>query len=253
MNLALDGKVALVTGAARGIGLAIARQLARQNALVVLADLPGMSADLDDALALVGPRAESEALDVTDEIAVDDLAARLLQRHGGIDILVNNAGISPKKKGRKFYLEETRTADWRRVMAVNLDAVFLLARALVPQMKARGGGRIVNISSQAGRGRSDLTSAHYATSKAGVVGLTRSLACELGRHGFCVNAVAPGFIETGMSAGYTPERRQAVLDSIPVRRAGSVQDVANAVGFLASPAAGFINGAVLDINGGSFM
>ena len=250
MNLSLEGKVALVTGAARGIGLAISRQLLAQGAQVLMADL---SADIESLAAAQGPNAHGVVLDVTDEAAVVALAESVKNRFDRLDILINNAGISPKKGGRKFYLEEIDADAWRQVMSVNLDSIYLMSRAFVPLMKTGGGGRIVNMSSQAGRGRSDLTSSHYATSKAGVIGLTRSMACELGKHGITVTAVAPGFIDTEMSSAYDERRRQAAIDSIPVRRAGTVDDIANAVGFLASGASGFINGAVLDVNGGGYM
>lgn len=250
MDLSLNGRVAVVTGAASGIGLAISRQLAGQGATVVMVDM--VDSVKEQAAALSG-EAAGWVLDVTDAHGAQALADALAQRHGRADILVNNAGISPKKGGRKFYLEEISPDDWRRVLCVNLDSMYLMARALVPLMKEKGWGRIINVSSQAGRGRSDLTSAHYATSKAAVLGLTRSMACELGKHGISVTAVAPGFIETAMSDAFSERRRQAVIDSIPARRAGSVEDVACAVGFLSSGCSGYINGAVLDINGGGYM
>lgn len=249
MDLSLNSQVALVTGAGRGIGLAIARQLVQQGATVILADL---SPDVLQVGTTLG--AHGVVLDVTDEAAVQSFAADVEREFGRIDVLVNNAGISPKNGDRKFYLEEIDSDSWRRVLSVNLDSMYYMCRAFVPLMKRRGGGgRIVNMSSQAGRGRSDLTSSHYATSKAGVIGLTRSLAGELGRYGITVTAVAPGFIESEMSDAYSVERREAAIRSIPVKRAGSVQDIANAVGFLASGASGFINGAVLDVNGGGYM
>lgn len=248
MNLSLDGKVALVTGGARGIGLAISRQLAQQGATVVLAD---MSPEVGEVAASFG--AKGVPLDVANEAAVRALADDMDRGYGRFDILVNNAGISPKNGDRKFYLEEIDQDNWRRVLSVNLDSLYYMSRAFVPLLKRGGGGRIVNISSQAGRGRSDLTSSHYATSKAGVIGLTRSLACELGRFGITVTAVAPGFVESEMSGAYSPTLRDAAIRSIPVKRAGTVQDIAHAVGFLASGASGFINGAVLDVNGGGFM
>lgn len=250
MDLSLQGKIAVVTGAAAGIGLAISRQIAKQGATVVMVD---MSETVKESAAALSASAQGWVLDVTDPAGIQSLAAALADRHGRVDILVNNAGISPKKDGRKYYLEEIAPSDWNRVLAVNLDSMYLMTRALLPLMKSNGWGRVVNIGSQAGRGRSDLTSAHYATSKAGVIGLTRSMACELGKHGITVTAVAPGFIETQMSEAFSERRRQAVIAAIPVGRAGSAEDVANAVGFLASDASGYINGAVLDVNGGAYM
>jgi 3-oxoacyl-[acyl-carrier protein] reductase len=246
MDLSLAGRVALVTGAARGIGLATARQLVSQDAQVLMADL---SPDIQEIAKALGPQAQGLVADVS----LEDDVQRLVAQAGAVDILVNNAAIFPLNAGRKFKVEETTTDAWQNVMGVNLNSAFFLARALVPGMAQKGWGRIINVSSQAGRGRSDQTSAHYVTSKAALLGLTRSLAGELAPQGINVTAVAPGFIETEMTGLYSPEIRQAMIATIPVRRVGTPQDIANMIGYLASPASSFVNGAIIDVNGGGYM
>jgi NAD(P)-dependent dehydrogenase (short-subunit alcohol dehydrogenase family) len=225
----LEGQVAIVTGAARGIGLAIAERLGREGAAVESLDLAG-----------------SPAVDVTDERAVREAVTRVLAAHGRIDILVNNAGIYPHTP-----FEELTYAEWRRVLTTNLDSVFLCAHAVYPAMKAKGYGRIVNISSAAFFvGEGGMT--HYIASKGGVIGFTRALACAAGEHGITVNAITPGFIETpGVLAD--PEEL-ALFDEIvaeqSIKRRGLPEDIAECVAYLASPAASFVSGQTLNVDGG---
>ena len=246
-------RVALVTGAARGLGLAIAQRLARDGLHCVLVDR--LDEVVAAAAALGSPlgHAEGHVLDLTDGPALDAWLAGLAGRLGRVDVLVNNAGIHPKHpNGRYFLFKEISRADWRRVFAINLDAAFTLCQAVLPLMRAQGGGRIVNIASRAGRMYSASAGAHYAASKAALVAMTRSIAGEHGREGITANCVAPGATVSPMSreSGATTGR---YLDSVPVGRIGTAEELAATVAFLAGPEAGYINGAIVDFNGGSFM
>lgn len=247
------GRVALVTGAARGIGLQVAERLGALGATVVLVDVRPEVESAAEALRARGLAAEAVMGDIADEGVVRDLVAGVAAAHGGLDILVNNAGISPKHGGRKALVEETALAEWQAVLAVNLTGAFLLCREAVPLMRRRGWGRIVNMSSQAGRTRSQIAGSHYAASKAGLIGFSRTLAAEVGAAGITVNCIAPGRIETPMAAVAGAEVNQAYVTQIPVARIGMPDDIAAAVLFLASDQAGFITGATLDVNGGHFM
>jgi 3-oxoacyl-[acyl-carrier protein] reductase len=241
-------RVALVTGAARGIGYGIAERLARDGARVVITDV---LETVTDSAARLG--AEGVVGDVSDEAWVLSLARRLEAEHGGVDVLVNNAGISPKRDNRKVPVRDTDWADWRRVMDINLGGAFLMCRALVPGMEARGWGRVISISSQAARTRADIAGAAYAASKAGMVAFSRVLASEVGKKGVTVNCIAPGRIESPMQAVAGEEATREYITRIPVGRIGTGADVAATVAFLASDEAGFITGATLDVNGGFFM
>jgi 3-oxoacyl-[acyl-carrier protein] reductase len=233
----LGGRTALVTGAAHGIGSAIAAMLAAEGATVHAVDL---EAD--------GP-AGVDRLDVTDPAAV----AAFVERVGGVDVLVNNAGGVRGQTGRP--LEDVTDDDWRSVVDANLTSTFVCTRAVVTGMKARGWGRVVNISSGAGRSVSLTGIQAYATAKAGQIGLTRQTAHELGRFGITVNCVAPGFVLSNPSTerqweGYGPEGQAALLAGIAVRRLGTGEDIANAVRFFTAEESSWVTGQTIAVDGG---
>ena len=229
----LEGKLALVTGASRGIGLAVAEALRRQGASVV-----GTSTTEEGAKRING-----RVLNVQDAAQCDALVKEL----GDVAILVNNAGITRDNLALRM-----KDAEWDEVMDTNLRAVFRLSRAVMRGMMKARWGRIINITSVVGAA-GNAGQANYAAAKAGVVGMTKSLARELGSRNITVNCVAPGFIDTDMTRALTDEQKKALLDQIPLGRLGSVEDVAAAVSYLASPAAGYVTGAVLHVNGGMYM
>lgn len=246
-------EVVIVTGAGRGIGLAIAQRFVDEGAQVVIAD--NQADTLEQAQAALGGagRVLGVLCDVSRPEDARRLAEQALQRFGPVGVLVNNAGISPKHAGVKAPIAAMDEAEWRKVLDINLTGAFLCSQACLAQMKQRGFGRIVNIASQAGRTRTDIAGAHYAASKAGMMGLTRVLATECGRDGITANAIAPGRIETPMAAEAGAAVNAAYLERIPVGRLGTPGDIAAAAAFLASREAGFISGATLDVNGGTFM
>ena len=244
----LTGKAALVTGAARGIGKAIAFQLASRGASVVIYDL------LVDAAGATAEEFKSHgfsALAVTGDVSsadsVEETVNKTVEAFGTVDILVNNAGIT--KDGLLFRMSE---ADWDTVMAVNLKGVFLATKTASRVMAQKRWGRIVNISSVVGL-MGNAGQANYAASKAGVVGLTKAAAKELAGRNITVNAVAPGYIQTEMTEKLPDRAKEALLASIPLGRAGTAEDVAAAVGFFVSDEAGYITGQVLQIDGGLLM
>jgi len=242
----LEGKVALVTGAARGIGRAIAMRLAAMGARVVVNDLAAEEA-IAAAVAEIeaaGGRAMGLRANVTVAAEVAAMVDRVVGELGGLDILVNNAGIA-----RDMLLLRLSEEDWDAVLSTNLKGAYLCARAAArPMIKARW-GRIVNISSVVGIA-GNAGQANYAAAKAGLIGLTRSLAKELGSRGITVNAVAPGFILTAMTANLPDKVREEAIARTPVGRLGQPEDVAAAVGFLCSEEASFITGQVLAVDGG---
>ena len=246
-------RVALVTGAARGIGYGIAERLARDGAHVVLTDVLDDVAGSAAKLTEAGWSAEGLVGDVSDEAWVTAVTAGVNTRLGGIDVLVNNAGISPKHDNRKIAVQDTPRAQWDQVLAVNLTGAFMLCRACVPGMRARGWGRVITISSQAARSRTDVAGAAYAASKAGLIGLSRVLASEVGADGVTVNCIAPGRIESPMQAVAGEEATRQYVSRIPVGRIGTAGDIAATVAFLASEEASFITGATIDVTGGFFM
>jgi NAD(P)-dependent dehydrogenase (short-subunit alcohol dehydrogenase family) len=242
----LKDKVAIVTGAGRGIGLGITLALAREGARVAACDI---RADLlDEALAeieAVGGEARAFQMDVTQQAQIQHVVDQTLARWGTIDILVNNAGIY-----EVLPFEEIGEAQWDRLLAVNLKGAFFCCQAVVPAMKRQGSGRIISIASSAGKTGGTLAGAHYSVSKAGVICLAKQLARELGPHGITVNAVAPGRIDTPMIHTVSDEENAAFARRTPLGRLGTPQDVAGAVVFLASDEASFITGEILDVNGG---
>lgn len=249
-------KVALITGANQGIGYAVAERLARDGMTVVVngqrADAVARAAG---ALTEAGVVAIGLAADVSDEHAVSRMFDDIRSRLGRIDVVVNNAGVSPRIAGRKAKVEDTPLEFWERTLAVNLTGAFLVSRAAIPLMKARQWGRIINMSSQAGRMNTGFGSAYYSASKAGLIGFSRVLAGEVGEYGITVNCVAPGRIKTAMAASFAnaDDVDQQYIARTPLRRVGTPNDVVAAVSFLASEAASFMTGTVMDVTGGFYM
>lgn len=244
----LAGKAALVTGSARGIGRAVAGRLAVSGASVVISDLAAEAAGAAaEELKSKGYSALAIAGDVSSAESVEETVNRAVEAFGSVDILVNNAGIT--KDGLLFRMSEE---DWDRVMAVNLKGVFLATKAAARVMAQKRWGRIVNISSVVGL-MGNAGQSNYAASKAGVVGFTKACAKELAGRNITVNAVAPGFIQTEMTDKLSDRAREAFLSSIPLGRAGTVEDVAETIGFLVSEEAGYITGQVLQVDGGLLM
>jgi 3-oxoacyl-[acyl-carrier protein] reductase len=243
-----DGRVALVTGASRGIGESIARRLASEGAQVLAA------ARNADALERVvqeivggGGKASALRLDLADAASIESAVKAALEGGGAIDVLINNAGVTEDN----LILRMSR-ASWDRVIATNLTGAFLLTQAVVKSMVRKRYGRIVNVTSVVGL-MGNAGQANYAASKAGLVGLTKTVARELASRNITCNAVAPGFIETEMTAKMTPAAREALSGQIPLGRLGTPADVAEAVAFLASEEAGYVTGHVLNVSGGLYI
>jgi 3-oxoacyl-[acyl-carrier protein] reductase len=245
----LDGEIALVTGASRGIGRAIASALLEQGAAVAGTATSDAGAQrIQDGLAGDGRRVLGLRLDVTDQTSIDAALAAVAEAFGGApSILVNNAGIT--KDGLLMRMSES---DWDAIISTNLTSVFRVTKAcLRPMTKARK-GRIINIASVVGA-TGNAGQANYAAAKAGMVGFTKSLAREVGTRGITANCVAPGFIDTDMTRALGDEQRQALLGSIPLNRLGAAEEIAAAVAFLASNGASYITGETLHVNGGMYM
>lgn len=250
------GRVALVTGAGRGIGRAMADALADAGAAVVFLDHDASLAQAAaDAAQQRGAVAVSLAADVADFDAYAAALEVARRELGPVDILVNNAGISPKSgmDGRRADVWTMPHEEWRRVLDVNLTGAFNGVRLLAPSMVARRWGRIVSTSSVAGRTYCDIVGVHYAASKAALIGFTKHLAGELGPHAITVNALAPGRIDTPLMRGSAPEANEAARLATPLRRLGTPDDVAQTCLFLTSPAAAFVTGQVVDVAGGWLM
>jgi NAD(P)-dependent dehydrogenase (short-subunit alcohol dehydrogenase family) len=239
----LNGQVAVVTGAATGIGEAIARRLALAGAVVAIADVH--EAGATEVAKTMGSAHFAVSVDVTSSASVEAAVAGVIARAGRLDIWVNNAGIG----GKAAPIEEQTDADWSRIIAINLTGVFNCCRAVVPQMRQQKYGRIVNIASIAGKeGNPNMTG--YSATKAGVIGLTKSVAKEVAKEGICVNAVSPAVIRTKILDQLTPEQVAYMTARIPMGRTGTTEEIAAVVHFLSSPDCSFVTGQCYDASGG---
>jgi 3-oxoacyl-[acyl-carrier protein] reductase len=248
-HLPLENKVALVTGSARGIGRAIAEKMAHRGASVVIADLRAelAAATAQEIATNTGQRSLAVAVDVVNTESVKAMVERVLAEFGRIDILVNNAGIT-----RDNLIMRMEEADWDLVLNINLKGAFNCSKAVVRTMMKQRSGRIVNIASVSGLA-GQAGQANYSASKAGLIGMTKALARELGSRQITVNAVAPGFIPTDLTKDLPNELKEASMKMIPLGRWGSTEDIAAAVAFLASDEASYITGHVLSVDGGMVM
>jgi 3-oxoacyl-[acyl-carrier protein] reductase len=246
-DIQIQGQLALVTGASRGIGAAIAIELARRGMKVIgTATTDEGAAHISNTLAAY-PGCAGKNLNVTDAAGIEALIDSLVKEHGGIQVLVNNAGIT-----RDMLAMRLKDEDWDAVLDTNLKAVFRMSRGVMRTMMKQRYGRIISITSVVGAS-GNPGQANYAAAKAGVAGMTRALARELGSRGITVNCIAPGFIETDMTAGLPEEQQKALLGQIPLGHLGKPQDIAHAVAFIASPQAGYITGQEIHVNGGMYM
>lgn len=247
-NTALADRVALITGATRGIGRAVLTAFAQAGATVVGTATTAEGAQkIQDHLNALGVKGEGRVLNVTDAEASKALVAEIVEKYGRIDILVNNAGIT-----RDTLVLRMRDEQWEDVLETDLTAAFRLAKACVRPMLRQNGGRIISISSVVGA-MGNAGQVNYAAAKAGLMGMTKALAREIGSRGVTVNCVAPGFIDTDMTQGLPEEHKTQLLSQIPLGRLGAAEDVANACLFLAADTGAYITGTTLHVNGGMFM
>lgn len=246
--MSLQGKVALVTGATRGIGRAIALSLGQQGATVIgTATSESGAAAISDYLKAAGITGRGLMLNVTQDNAIDEVVTAIENEFAAPDILVNNAGIT-----RDNLLMRMKDEEWDEIISTNLTSIFKLSKRCLRAMTKARWGRIINITSVVGvMGNAGQT--NYAAAKAGVIGFSKSLAREVGARGITVNSVAPGFIDTDMTSGLPEAHKTALLEQVPVKRLGEAEEIAAAVSFLASPLAGYITGETLHVNGGMYM
>ena len=242
----LDGKIALVTGASRGIGKAIATQLAEQGATVIgTATSENGAQAISDYLSEFGGK--GFALNVTDKESVDTTIKAINEAHGGIDILVNNAGIT-----RDNLLMRMKDDEWQDIIDTNLTSIFTLSKAVLRGMMKKRYGRIVNVGSVVGSA-GNAGQANYAAAKAGVIGFSKSMAREVASRGITINVVAPGFIDTDMTKALTDDQKEAIFKDIPANRLGEPDEIAATVAFLVSDGAAYITGETIHVNGGMYM
>ncbi len=246
----LGDKVAIISGAAQGMGRVFSSRLAQAGANVALCDVNQEL--LEEAGEAIGTEHAGAVLtrsvDVSQEAAVEDFVQHVLRVWGRVDVLVNNAAIHPLHT-----IEEISAEEWDRVLAVDLKGYFLTAKAVLPAMRRQKFGRIINISSEAGKNGGTICGLHYAAAKGGVLAFTRNLAKQVGADGITVNAIAPGRIDTPMAGAVSPAENQVFIERSVVKRLGKPHDVANAVLFLASSESGFVTGETLNVNGGTLM
>jgi 3-oxoacyl-[acyl-carrier protein] reductase len=248
MQETLKGQVAFVTGASRGIGAAIVQALGQRGATIVGADINEAAAtEIQKALDAAGFSGWGAVLDVTDGAACEAVIGEVEKRYGAVTLLINNAGITRDNLAMRMKDDE-----WDAVINTNLKSVFRLSKLVLRGMMKARTGRIINISSVVASS-GNPGQINYAASKAGVAGLSRSLAQEVGSRNITVNCVAPGFIDTAMTRALSDEQRNALIGKIPLGRLGQVEDIANAVAFLAGPEASYITGTMLHVNGGMYM
>ena len=244
----LNGKAAIVTGAAQGMGKAIALQLAQSGADVAICDIKEdeLKTACDELKKSTGKRIYMKQVDISKQNQVNEFVADVEKEFGKVDILVNNAGIHPLHP-----IEDISSDEWDLVFAVNIKAHFFFCKAVIPGMRKRKFGRIICISSEAGKNGGTVAALHYAASKGAVLSFVRNLAQQVGADGITVNAIAPGRIQTAMSATATPEQTQKFLDKSIIKRLGSPDDIAYAVCYLASEEASFVTAETMAVNGGT--
>ena len=246
-------RVAAVTGAAGGLGLGIAAWLGRAGYQVIAIDRAPHVEREAEALRREGLKVDAVVLDVADEDAVRRMVADVDARHGRLDILVNNAGIHPKIDGERNSFLKMTTPQWNEVIGVNLTAAFVLCREVAPLMRRHKWGRIVNMSSRAGRTLVDTAGIHYAAAKAGMIGMTRIIAAEVAADGITANCIAPGRISSPMTDQGSDAQRAMLVGRIPVGRIGTPDEIGHVVEFLVSEDSGYLTGTVIDVNGGTYM